>query len=290
MNVRFARMVRWWLTSLLVLANAGASHAGPWVLAPGEFSSEVRGERFSTETFLDANGERPPFPSGGALEGRGVRWSNELGWKKRLSFRVDLPFESVTRQLGSGPEQTRTGLSDLLAGFKLRLGGGATALALEANWKGPLGYNRHLSPALGNGRQEAIGLLHFGTAFPGLQAFLQLAGGYRLAIDGIADDSISVDGAMAEADLGFWLGPSVLVSGSYRGFFGSSDQAAAAMSHQVGPQLLYRVDDHLDVFAGSLHTASGENVLHLDRIYVGVTAKKTRFHRLQGFLGNKTRP
>ena len=60
--------------------------------------------------------------------------------------------------------------------------------------------------------------------------------------------------------------------------------------HEVGPQLLYRVDDNLDAFAGSLHTASGKNVIHTDQYYVGVAVKRTRLDRLQGFLGGTKRP
>ena len=45
------------------------------------------------------------------------------------------------------------------------------------------------------------------------------------------------------------------------------------------------MDEHLDVKAGSWHTALGENVLHVNQYYVAVVFKHTRLNRLQGFLG-----
>ena len=52
----------------------------------------------------------------------------------------------------------------------------------------------------------------------------------------------------------------------------------------------HRVDDNLDVFAGSWHTVSGKNALRLNTYYVGVTTKRTSLDRLQGFFGGTKRP
>ena len=196
----------------------------------------------------------------------------------------------MTRQFDPAPEYTQTGLSDLVTGFKLELLGGATALALTADWKAPLGYNHRLFPALGNGFQEGIGQLELGTEIRPLQAFVQAAGGYRAILDAPDDPRLQKDEVLASADVGWWLSPSLLISGSYRGRFESSDAALPETVHEVGPQLLYRVDDNLDAFAGSLHTASGKNVIHTDQYYVGVAVKRTRLDRLQGFLGGTKRP
>jgi len=184
----------------------------------------------------------------------------------------------------------RAGLSDLLIGFKYALASGSTAIALEADWKAPLGYNRDLFPALGNGRQEAIGLVHLGREMGGLGAFLQLAGGYRALLERSVSDTVPKDEVLFGADLGWWIGPSLLLSGSYRGRIESSDAASPTTAHLVGPQILYRVDEHLDVFAGSMHTAKGENVLHIDEYYVGIATKKTALGALKGFLGGMKRP
>ena len=284
--------IRGCLAFLFVLSVPVVATAGPWVLGPREFQSEVRGSYFSANTFLDDNGERPPL--GATFEHRSLRWANELGWKKRMSFRFEIPFENQSRILGTGvqPENTRTGLSDLLVGFNVRLIDGTTALSLEADWKAPLGYNADLLNPLGNGHQEAFGALNLGITIPAIQGFVQAAGGYRAVIDSHDQPDDPNNNTLASADGGVWLGSSVLLSGAYRGQFEAEDAQStipASTEHLAGPQVLYRVDDFLDVFAGSLHTVSGKNVLHRDVYYVGITTHKTHYDRLRGFVGSKKR-
>ena len=293
MRARFAKCSPWLLCSLLtnlMLLLAGAAVAQPWVMSPNEFHSDIRGRFFSTETYLDDSGERPVLANGGVYEARSIVWSTELGWKKHMSFKFDIPFESVTTQYRPDVEASRAGLSDLLVGFKYALATGSTALSLEADWKAPLGYNKRLVPALGNGQQEAIGRVHLGRTFEGLGAFVQLAGGYRAQLERYDDPEHPQDNILLGADLGWWVSRSVLVSGSYRGRMESNQATTPATAHLVGPQVLYRVDQYLDVFAGSMHTASGKNVLHVDQFYAGVATKRTGLGRLQGFLGGTKGP
>jgi len=58
----------------------------------------------------------------------------------------------------------------------------------------------------------------------------------------------------------------------------------------MGPYLLLRVDDRLDLTAGSWSTAMAKNALHYDQIYVALTFKQTKLNRLQGFLGGTQAP
>jgi len=60
--------------------------------------------------------------------------------------------------------------------------------------------------------------------------------------------------------------------------------------HRVGPLVLYRVDDRMDMFVATLHTASATNAIHTDAIYVGMSFKQTKLDRLQGFLGTMKQP
>jgi hypothetical protein len=53
----------------------------------------------------------------------------------------------------------------------------------------------------------------------------------------------------------------------------------------VGPRFTYRVDERMDVFGGSWHTANGENVLHENYYYFGIAWKHTSLDRLAGALG-----
>jgi len=58
--------IRGCLALLFALSVPVVAAAGPWVLGPREFQSEVRGSYFSANTFLHDNGERPPL--GGTFE------------------------------------------------------------------------------------------------------------------------------------------------------------------------------------------------------------------------------
>jgi hypothetical protein len=70
----------------------------------------------------------------------------------------------------------------------------------------------------------------------------------------------------------------------------NGDASPDATAHTVGPEIRYRVDDRLDVIAGSNHTAGGHHVDHVDEFYAGIAFRQTKLNRLQGFLGNLSRP
>src|SRR5205085_10588141 len=103
---------------------------------------------------------------------------------------------------------TSTGLSDLRFGFKARIKGGATAVALEALWQTPLGYARDEIPSLGRGVQQGLGLLHVGAPIAKM-GFVQVSGGYRYLSE---DLNPRIEGG---ADAGLWLGSSVMLAGHY---------------------------------------------------------------------------
>jgi hypothetical protein len=58
----------------------------------------------------------------------------------------------------------------------------------------------------------------------------------------------------------------------------------------VEPIVSLRVDERMDVFAGSYHTASAKDALHIDQIYVGLAVRQTKLDRTQGWLGGAPRP
>ena len=60
--------------------------------------------------------------------------------------------------------------------------------------------------------------------------------------------------------------------------------------HLAGPVLVWRVDDRLDLTAGSWSTAMAKNALDYNQVYVAVAFKQTRLNRLQGFLGGTKAP
>jgi hypothetical protein len=129
------------------------------------------------------------------------------------------------------------------------------------------------------------GVIRFGTPIRS-SGFVQASWGYYHQFE------TSVDGMIHTAEVAVWLGSSILVSGHYEGAVSvgvSKPEESDFYTHSAGPELRYRLDDRMDVFAGSWHTVAGSNVELENRYYVGFAVKQTRLNRLQGFLGGKRR-
>ena len=288
---------------LAVLAGvtpASEAAAGPWGLAPGEWFANLEGSTFTSSSFHLADGSRAS--TGLLVQQRALRLYGEMGWKKRASVVFALPAMSVTRR--DGPVQgTATGFQDVLLGLRYHVLDGVTAAAIEIDWNAPAGYNRNLDSLglhLGDGLQELSADLGLGTAMLG-RGFVQgsLGYGYRFLGIGKRDKGPVVAGdpatakhtwsdrLRASADLALWVRPSLLVGARYRGIVTLSNGALVpeTNAHLAGAVLLYRVDDRLDVLAGSWSTASGKNTLHVNELYVGVAFHHTKLNHLQGFLG-----
>ena len=262
--------------------------AGAWTPARGEYYSEMYAFRNFSDTYYDSAGARFTVPAGGRFERRELAFHTELGWKTHLSVAMGMPITSATTNLrGIGVQQTETGFGDLDFGFKYKLMDGATALAAEAGIIVPLGYQTTTLAPLGSGKQVWRGRLWYGKTFPSLNAFLEAAGSY------LSPFKSGRGQAGAQAQVGAWVGSSVLLLGNYEyaQLLGGSALAFDDYRLQtVGPELRYRIDDRLDVFAGSQHIASGRGALHSDGYYVGMAFRKSKHNRLQGLLGNKTQP
>ena len=167
---------------------------------------------------------------------------------------------------------------------------------------------------MGGGRQALELGLQTGWRIGG-RAFLEAGAGYRyefLQAGAHSQDSIDVANADTRSDwsdnitidgvLGTWWSNRLQVAGLYRGVFSMASGRREITSSGVitetelqvytqlaGPRVTYRVDDHLDAFAGSWHSPGGMNSLHVDRFYCGVAWKQTKLGRLQGFLGGTGR-
>lgn len=294
------------------------ARGGPWLPPPGDYHSDFSGGFFSADSYHDASGNRAPLAFGGVEERRSILAYNEIGWKKSASIILGIPVESVTRRSAGGEvNRTDTGISDLQLGMRIKMAEGATAAALELTWYPPAGYNRKYllsangvayadagecagltgadsincvrqgaPPRLGSGEQELSAAIHWGTAIRRYNGFVQVSQGYRYR-------GQLAGQALFTADLGFWLGHSLLVAGRYRGAIDvgrGTTRADDVEEHLAGPVLIYRLDDGMDVFFSSLHTALARNALHADRFYVGVAFKKTDLDRLQGYLGGTRQP
>jgi hypothetical protein len=314
-----ARTRRHALTFLMFfsLSFASRAFAGAWSLAPGEYYTEIRGGWFSADDYHNQNGDKLFLTRGGLWEERKLVSYSEFGWKPRVSFILGIPIQSVTRRFedtGVRPLPTQTGLGDGLIAFRYRLASGRRAAAIQLDWKAPFGYERDRfllhadsvaagdtngdgdsldlnaarqlgQPVLGDGQQDVTASLWLGTAVP--RGFLEFGGGYRYRFEEPQDQIV------VGADLGLWLTRSLMLAGRYEGVLAAGESARPTADpeyHRVGPTLVYRVTEFMDLFAASMHTAKATNALHTDEIVVGFAFRRTKLDRLQGFLGGTAGP
>lgn len=271
------------LLAAVPMLIASAALAGPWLPAPGDYYTEFRAGRIAGDMFYDDGGDSFAIPGGGEVEARRLVAYTELGWKDNLSFLVQVPAVSLTvRQRSPEFEATETGLADMVLGLRYRVIEGPTALAIEADWKAPMGYDRKAQPALGDAQQDVMGQVVFGSPIAEM-GFFQFGGGYRYRFESPPDE------IFGSADVAFWIGSMFMASGHYDGAIAMSSDEYPELErnlHRVGPQVLLRVDESLDLFAGSRFSVAGKNVIQSNEFYIGVAFKQTQLGRLQGFLGS----
>jgi hypothetical protein len=308
------------------LAFAMPAQASPWVLAPGEFYSELNGSFFSTDTYYRDEDKERVF-LGGKFEQRMLSAHNELGWKKNAMVWLDLTLVERTFAPDGDSSASSTGLGDLGLGVRYRLRAGKNPMAMELGWTAPSGTNRHLFPGTtGAGgldgtsltAQMANYLSDSSTFFSqGLQSLsLSLHGGGAIMDKGFwtagagyttryftfmarKDDDRFADFFTGSAEAGWWFSREFLATIEFHGEWqtqqGSAYDRIATDDTDVpdlqstwlllGPRFTYRVDEKMDVFAGSRHTPGGRNVLHHDLYYLGIAWKHTSLDRLAGALG-----
>jgi len=277
------------------------ARADAWTPARGEYYSEMQAGRSVADTYLDANGDRQTAT--GVLEQRSLLFYNEFGWKKSMSWVLAAPILSNTGRIGSF-SHTETGLGDVRLGLRYKLKNAATAANLGFYWTAPLGYDATATafPPLGDGLQSLTFRLDAGRSLGGA-AFAEAAGGYRIRYKGayggqkpLGDPDYRALSYQKQtvwhAQAGWWFGASLLVLGHYDGAItmDHGDAVSDVAAHVVGPELRYRVDDRMDVYAGSYHVANGRNVAHPDEYYIGFAFRSTKLNRVQGVTGTKQRP
>jgi hypothetical protein len=290
------------------------ARAGAWSLERGEYSSTLQTSVYTANSLYDVEGKRYAYPGPGKLQQIGLSWHNEIGWRKKLGLRIGVSGLSVVG-FNAPPlfSPAQSGLSELELGLHYKIANGNRAAAIEAGWSGPAGFDRQLSRGLGDGRHEFYGRLNVGSAI-GTRGFLELSGGgaYRFHKIGSGDSQSNLDPRLTTnvyydfgADLGLWIRPSLLLGGRYRGRILSSTTGVGDLTnvHWVGPMqlrgdsqidesvqlagplLMFRVDDRIDLIAGSNSTAMGKNTPHFDQFYVTLAFKQSKLKRNQGYLG-----
>lgn len=298
------------LLALVLAALAGpttvSAAPSPWLLEPGQQATTIEGGFFSADTYHDPSGERASLAGGGLAEQRWGSWSGQFGWKKWSNVYFDVQYVSATRRLGGASPATlatSTAFGDAHFGMLIPVKRGSSPMTLQLDWKTPFGYDRDdafmsenntidmnayaqsRAPVLGDGQHDFSGLLHLGWTL-GASGFWQGGAGYTYRMEA-PGDRIELC-----SDMGWWLTNSLMVTGRYVGQLAmeGDNDTRDATRHLVGGGLLYRVADHMDVFANVLSTASAENAYHTDEIQVGFTLKQSKLNRSQGFLGTLARP
>jgi hypothetical protein len=142
------------------------------------------------------------------------------------------------------------------------------------------------------------GQVLLGASAPGLRGFVQAAGGWHYRSNVRADTLYSEatpasptllrkDSATEtsfSADAGVWVLSRLMLAGN-ASWTSETGRGATLTRLEAGPTVIYRVDDALDLIAGSSHTLAGENAALADRFFVGLAFKGTKLTRYQGFMG-----
>jgi hypothetical protein len=292
----------------------------PWVLKPGEFYSELTGSLYAARSFHDNDSERPSL--NGKLDERELVSYNEMGWKRRATLWLAVPIVSRGFTRFTGGTSTATGLGDIDIGLRFRLKGGETPAALSFGWTAPLGGNRKLFPGMdGDGGtdpasyppyspsnasdtslyfNQGLQSLRVGAEFGGhawKHAFWTAGGEWRyrfLEFGTTGGSSHNARFIGGNATLGWWATKSLLVTGLFDGEWVTQQSANYDRSLSidreparalVGPRFTWRVDDRMDVLAGSWHVASGKNVIHYDEYYFGIAWRQSSLSRYAGGYG-----
>jgi hypothetical protein len=310
--------------STLTLASPGLAQnpagAMPWVLKPGEFYSELTGSVYAARSFYDNERERPSLE--GKLDERELVSYTEMGWKTKATLWFSVPFVNRGFTRFTGGTSTSTGLGDLDFGMRYRLKGGSSPASLSFGWTAPLGANRKLFPGSdGDGGtdpasypgyspsnasdtslyfNQGLQSLRVGLAFGGhawKNAFWTAGGEYRyrfLEFGSTGGSSHNARFVGGDASLGWWVMKSLLVTGLFSGEWVMNQSEnydrdlvleREPMRLLAGPRLTWRVDDRMDVIAGSWHVARGQNVIHYDQYYFGIAWRQSSLSRYAGAYG-----
>jgi hypothetical protein len=317
------------LAALAVPTFALDAAADPWTMGKGEWSSSLEGSVFSAPSFYAADKERHELgyttEQWMLRSSSELGWKRGMSVLIGLPAVSVTRTAGTASASTSGLQDLLLGLK-----LKLKSGASAAALAIDYNaplgydrrlgaFGQVLGDGLIYADSLGgpqtvDGLQQLSAGLEAGTSMMG-RAFIQGSVGYAYryysflkrekTVEALRerDESGAIvrthtgwglwgDRLLTSADLGVWVSPSVLVAGRYRGM-SAIDQGPLLLETSqtlAGAMVLYRVDDHLDVKAGSWSTASGKNVLHYDQFYVGVAFHQSKLNRLQGFSGSTQKP
>jgi len=280
------RLLSTLLVLLLLPAAAHAFDGGAWTVSPGEWYSEVSATRAYAASRFFPDGRNGALANEGRFQQFEVTSYNELGWRKNTSFMLAIPFTSLALR-DRQQSATVSGLSDFVAGIRMRLKDEKPAFVFDAGWIAPAGYNKNLSPRLGDGRHKFFGSMHAGVSLPFFPGFVQAARGFYF---------VTEDGELywrTRVEAAGWIGSKVLIGLRY------ADQAPLSVSGGVGEfphnylagaTATVRVDDRMDISVGADRQFFGRNALDGTQFQVVLGFKRTKLGSMQGHLGGGLSP
>lgn len=271
---------------LLLPAAARAFDGGAWTVSPGEWYSEVSATRTYAASRFFADGRDGALPNEGRFQLFEATSYSELGWRKNASIMLAIPFTSLAVR-DRQESATVAGLSDFVAGVRVRLKDDKPAFVFDGGWIAPAGYNKNLSPRLGDGRHKFFGSMHAGLPLPFFPGFVQAARGFYF---------ITEDGELywrTRVEAGGWIGSKVLIGLRY------ADQAPLSVAGEIstfphtyraGASATVRVDDRMDISVGADRQFFGRNALDGTQFQVVLGFKRTKLTSMQGHLGGSLGP
>lgn len=226
-------------TTLAIVAacfvlNASLASAGPWVPAEGESYTQA------SLGFMHATDRREYL----------VNLYGEFAVFDRLAVIVGIPIKYLDRTAPSPTGDTQGSFFALTpsVGLRYQFTRGPVVLALQEDVAVPVaGGSFNLTS------QFLVGA-SLGRSGRG---FIQAMGGFRLRSGADAHEAIW------STDVGAWFAPPVLVMASYRGRWQTGTDREATLSdreHQVGGQVIVRLNDELSLGAEVIQTLQTDSV------------------------------
>lgn len=199
------------------------------------------------------------FSSVNPLQQLSFRPHLEIGILETATVILEAPF--LTRRLAEAGLETpliNNGLTDVFLGSRIRILEEPVAIAINAGFKIPTGYNPRFEPVIGDRQLDMELGLNLGYEFYPLEAYVQAAAGYRLRT-GFDKDHVLVqqnpgtigpaDQLLFSAESGIWLTDQLFASLNLAGevALNASDTRLAQSEIHLRPLLAWRLFPAMDL-------------------------------------------
>lgn len=164
----------------LLLALAGACHAGAWTLGKGKLYDRISLNLYLADEEFDKSGNRRDMAANGEFSDLNGNNYLEYGLTDRLTLINSLYFKRIERE-DDLTRTTTTGVGDIDLGVKAKLHEGTIGVvSTQGLVKIPEAYDRHDPLPLGNGQYDLeLRLLYGRSLYPHVPGYCNVEAGYR---------------------------------------------------------------------------------------------------------------